>query len=72
MTESNMPIRILIADDHQLVRQGLIALLSVKPGVVVIGEAAAVCWPIKFLDEFQSDIGVERQSSLTDIMNSLH
>jgi len=40
MTESNMPIRILIADDHQLVRQGLIALLSVKPGVVVIGEAA--------------------------------
>lgn len=33
------PIQILIADDHQLVRQGLIALLSVKPGVEVIGQA---------------------------------
>jgi len=34
------PIRILIADDHQLVRQGLVALLAVKPGVAVVGEAA--------------------------------
>lgn len=33
------PIQIMIADDHQLVRQGLIALLSVKPGVEVIGQA---------------------------------
>jgi NarL family two-component system response regulator LiaR len=40
MTEEDKPIRILIADDHQLVRQGLVALLSVKPGVEVIGQAA--------------------------------
>jgi NarL family two-component system response regulator LiaR len=40
MTEKDKPIRILIADDHQLVRQGLIALLSVKPGIEVIGQAA--------------------------------
>lgn len=33
------PIRVLIADDHQLVRQGFIALLSVKPGVEVVGQA---------------------------------
>ena len=32
-------IRILIADDHELVRQGLMALLSVKPGIEVIGQA---------------------------------
>ena len=32
-------IRILIADDHQLVRQGLEALLSIKPGVEVVGQA---------------------------------
>jgi len=32
-------IRILIADDHELVRQGLMALLSVKSGVEVIGQA---------------------------------
>ena len=42
MTTNDMSIRILIADDHQLVRQGLIALLSIKSGVEVIGEAADV------------------------------
>ncbi|MBE2224447.1 MAG: response regulator transcription factor [Anaerolineae bacterium] len=34
------PIRILIVDDHALVRKGLVALLDVKPGVEVIGEAS--------------------------------
>jgi two-component system, NarL family, response regulator LiaR len=33
------PIRVLIADDHQLVRQGLAALLTTKPGFEVIGQA---------------------------------
>ena len=36
----NDPIRILIADDHQLVRQGFKALLSVKEGVEIVGQAA--------------------------------
>lgn len=34
------PIRVLIVDDHALVRKGLVALLDVKPGVEVVGEAA--------------------------------
>jgi NarL family two-component system response regulator LiaR len=34
------PIRILVVDDHELVRQGFVALLAVKPGVEVVGEAA--------------------------------
>ena len=34
------PLRILIADDHELVRRGLKALLSSKPGWVVCAEAA--------------------------------
>ena len=33
------PIRVLIADDHALVRKGLCALISTKPGIEVIGEA---------------------------------
>jgi NarL family two-component system response regulator LiaR len=33
-------IRILIVDDHELVRQGFRALLAVKPGFEVVGEAA--------------------------------
>ncbi len=34
------PIRVLIADDHELVRKGLVALLSRKTGIEVVGEAA--------------------------------
>lgn len=34
-----MPIRILIADDHGLLRAGLIALLTAETGMEVIGEA---------------------------------
>lgn len=33
------PIRVLIADDHQLVRQGMAALLSVKPEFEILGQA---------------------------------
>ena len=35
-----MPIRILIADDHAVVRSGLRALLSSDPHIEVVGEAA--------------------------------
>jgi len=34
-----MPIRILIADDHAIVRSGLRALLSSDPGLEIVGEA---------------------------------
>ncbi|MGH9867319.1 MAG: PAS domain S-box protein [Candidatus Polarisedimenticolia bacterium] len=33
-------IRVLVADDHQIVRQGLIGLLEAEPDIVVVGEAA--------------------------------
>ena len=33
------PLRILIADDHLVVRMGLSALISLEPGMSVIGEA---------------------------------
>lgn len=34
------PIRILIADDHPVVRDGLLAMLSTQPDFQVVGEAA--------------------------------
>ncbi|MBV9397909.1 MAG: response regulator transcription factor [Bryobacterales bacterium] len=34
------PIRILIADDHSVVRDGLAAMLSFQPDMVVVGHAA--------------------------------
>ena len=34
-----MPIRLLVADDHGLLRAGLIALLNAETGMTVVGEA---------------------------------
>jgi len=37
---TSSPIRILVVEDHHVVRQGLIALLSVTDGIEVVGQAA--------------------------------
>ena len=37
---NTQPIRILIADDHAIVREGLRTLISAKPGLELIGEAS--------------------------------
>src|SRR5919199_1500251 len=34
------PIRVVIADSHDLFRQGLASLLSRQPGIEVVGEAS--------------------------------
>jgi DNA-binding NarL/FixJ family response regulator len=33
------PVRVLIADDHKVVREGLVSLLSLLPGIDVVGAA---------------------------------
>lgn len=38
-TERNEPIRVLIADDHAIVREGLRTLIDTEPGMEVVGEA---------------------------------
>src|ERR671935_3204467 len=40
MNASTTPIRILIADDHDVVRQGLRTFLELDPELEVVGEAA--------------------------------
>jgi signal transduction histidine kinase len=49
-------VRILIADDHELVRQGLRALLACRPAWVVCGEAADGVEAIEKAAELQPDI----------------
>lgn len=39
MTPDRVPVRILVCDDHAVVRAGLLALLDSAPGIEVVGEA---------------------------------
>jgi DNA-binding NarL/FixJ family response regulator len=50
------PIRVLIADDHALVRQGLRALLSAKPDFEVVGEACDGREAIQMTGQFGPDL----------------
>ncbi len=50
------PIRILIVDDHTVVRDGLNALLSAESGMKVVGQAANGLDAVKLADETQPDV----------------
>lgn len=52
----NQPIRIFVADDHLVVREGLIALLETQADFQVIGEAGNGIDTIKRLEKLQADI----------------
>jgi two-component system NarL family response regulator len=49
-------IRILVVEDHHVVRQGLVALLSVVDGVEVVGQAADGAEALKAYDLHHPDI----------------
>jgi two-component system response regulator NreC len=51
-----MSIRILIVDDHGVLRAGLRALLSAEPDLEVVGEAAAGDQGFSMADELQPDV----------------
>jgi two-component system response regulator NreC len=47
---------ILLADDHQIVRQGLRALLKAESGLVVAGEAANGVETLRLMDQLLPDV----------------
>ena len=49
-------IRILIADDHFVVRQGLVALLAPRDGMEVVGEAATGREAVELASQLQPDV----------------
>lgn len=54
------PIRILIADDHPVVRSGLAAMLEIDPeaNIHVVGQAKNGCEMVELFAQLQPDIGL--------------
>ncbi len=50
------PIRILVVEDHNVVRQGLVALLKITPGMSVVAEAADGRQAVKLFLEHRPDV----------------
>ena len=51
-----MPIRIVIADDHKVLRRGLRTFLELDPELVVVGEAADGAEAVRLAQQLQPDI----------------
>jgi DNA-binding NarL/FixJ family response regulator len=50
------PVRVLIADDHELVRRGLRSLLSSRPGWEICGEASDGVEAVRMAKELDPDL----------------
>ena len=53
MTE---PIRVLVVDDHKLVREGILSLLALSPTVDVVGDIGDGADALRFLDRNRVDV----------------
>ena len=52
------PLRLVVVDDHEVVRQGLVALLDRREGLQVVAEAGSVAESLEMSRKFQPDIVV--------------
>ncbi|MCL6517540.1 response regulator transcription factor, partial [Alicyclobacillus sp.] len=50
------PLRILIADDHPIVRAGLVGLLSTQEGFQVVGEASSGLEAVQMADALRPNV----------------
>ena len=50
--------RVLLADDHGIVRKGLRFVLESQPGMVVVAEAANGREAVRLCEEFKPDIAI--------------
>ena len=50
------PIKILVADDHPMLREGLVAVLGTQPDFEVVGEAATGNEAVRSVEELEPDV----------------
>jgi DNA-binding NarL/FixJ family response regulator len=55
-TKSPAPIRILVADDHPFVREGISAMLGLQPDLVMVGEATTGEEAIELFRDLRPDV----------------
>ncbi|MCB0113327.1 MAG: response regulator transcription factor [Caldilineaceae bacterium] len=53
-----MPIRILFADDHSIVRRGLVSLIQTEPDMTVVGEATDSNEALRMVEQLRPDVAV--------------
>ena len=51
-------LTVVVVDDHEVVRQGLVAMLDRRPGFQVVGEAGTVAEALEVTSRFQPDLVV--------------
>jgi two-component system, NarL family, response regulator DevR len=52
------PLRLLVVDDHEVVRQGLVAMLARRPNFQVVAEAGTVAESLEMARRFRPDLVV--------------
>ncbi len=65
-----MCLRILLVDDHEVVRLGVRALIEDEPGMEVVGEAGTIQEALSLANELQPVYLSRRQ--FTNLMDFLH
>ncbi len=72
---AELPVRVLIADDHPVVRQGLRTFLGVQDDIEVVGEAADGADVLKAVEDLDPDVvlldlnmpGMDGQTALAEL-----
>lgn len=55
---TDAPIRVVVADDHAVVREGIRSVLLGEPGFSLVGEAASAEEAVRLVEEVRPDVAV--------------
>lgn len=55
---TDVPIRVVVADDHAVVREGIRSVLLGEPGFSLVGEAASAEEAVRLVEEVRPDVAV--------------